>query len=158
MSVAYASQTLTSTGTIPTANDTVTVGGKVYTYKASVTTVDGEVDLGANAAEALANLKAAINLGAGAGSLYGSGTVVNPDVVADTLTATTLVVRAKVPGTVGNFIAATEASTQLSWGAAVLAGGTGSIKDDIEALILAHQMPAALEQQLRDLTDPLSAE
>jgi hypothetical protein len=110
MSVAYASQTLTSTGTIPTANDTVTVGGKVYTYKASVTTVDGEVDLGANAAEALANLKAAINLGAGAGSLYGSGTVVNPDVVADTLTATTLVVRAKVPGTVGNFIAATEAS------------------------------------------------
>lgn len=118
--------TLTSDATIPTADDTVTIDGVVYTFKAAPTTVAGEVKLGASAAEALANLKAAINLDAGAGTLYGSLTVVHPTVRATTLTATTLKVVAKTGGTAGNALATTEGSTHLSWGGVTLAGGAAA--------------------------------
>lgn len=135
-SLARAVGTLTSDGTIPTANDTVTVGGVTYTFKASVTTTANEVDLGANAAEALANLKAAINADpAGSGTLYGSATVENPLVEATTLTSTTLVVQSKVTGAIGNLIPSTETSTHLSWGAATLASGSGNLPAAIENIL-----------------------
>jgi len=56
-------------GSVPTADDTVTIEGVVFTYKASPAAA-GEVDIGGTAAVSLDNLIAAINGGAGAGSAY----------------------------------------------------------------------------------------
>lgn len=125
--------TLTSTGTNVSANDTVTVGGVVYTFKASVTTTANEVLIGADAAASLANLKSAINLDGTA--VYGSATVENPHVTATTLTSTTLKVEAKVAGTIGNLIASTESAATLSWGGAVLASGAGFLPQAIEDIL-----------------------
>jgi flagellar hook-basal body protein len=55
-----ATGTITSTGVNVTAADTVTVNGKVYTFVA-VPAVEGDVDIGATAAETLDNLMHAIN-------------------------------------------------------------------------------------------------
>jgi hypothetical protein len=157
MSVVYASQTLTVTGQ-PSNTNTVVIGGKTYTYQTTLTDSDGNVKIGADAEESLENLKAAINLEAGAGTLYADSMTAHDHVVCSAQNATTLTVKSLVPGKIGNLIATTETHALGSWGAAVLASGDGSIKADIEDLIAAHQMPAALEQALRDLTDPLSAE
>lgn len=146
---AYAIGTLTSDATNITADDTVTIGLVVYTFKASVTTTANEVKVGADAAASLANLKAAIN--ASDATVHGSLTVANPHVVATTLTATTLKVVAKVPGVIGNVIGTTEASTHLSWGGTVLAGGTGSIYTAISQILSTEQVNSAVEQILRSL-------
>ena len=57
----YATQTLTASGVF-TNTQTVVVGGKTYTTQTTLTDVDGNVLIGANAEATLANLKAAINL------------------------------------------------------------------------------------------------
>lgn len=59
---------MTSTKNIA-ADDTVIVGSQTFTFKASPSAA-GEVDVGTDEATSLANLAAAINKGAGAGSAY----------------------------------------------------------------------------------------
>lgn len=118
--------TLISDGTAPSNNDTVTIGTHVYTYKTVLTGVADEVLIGANAAAALTNLKAAINGAAGAGATYGTGTVAHTQVQATTLTATTLLIVALTAGTAGNAIASTETSSHLSFGSATLLGGASN--------------------------------
>lgn len=146
---AYAIGTLTSTGVNVSADDTVTIGLVVYTFKASVTTTANEVKVGADAAASLANLKAAIN--ASNATVHGSLTVANPHVVATTLTETTLKVVAKVPGVIGNVIGTTEDADTLSWGGTVLASGTGSIYTAIGQILATEQVNSAVEQILRSL-------
>jgi len=65
----------------PNEGDTVTVGATTYTF---TTTVDAanEVLIGATASDTLDNLIAAVNAGAGAGTLYGAGTVANASATA----------------------------------------------------------------------------
>ena len=121
--ITAASGTLTSDATNVSADDTVTIGEVVYTFKASVTTTANEVKVGASASVSLDNLKAAINGAAGGGTTYGSETVAHPLVTATDKTATTLKVVAKTSGVGGNSIASTEESTHLSWGGATLSGG-----------------------------------
>lgn len=70
----YISENLTGEAVLglatqPTANDTVTINGLVYTFVASPA-VEGDVDLGADVDATRANLAAAINGGAGAGTAY----------------------------------------------------------------------------------------
>jgi hypothetical protein len=160
--IAYAFGTLTSDATIPTAADTVTIAGKVYTFRAhnTVTTVDGDVDLGTTAAEALTNLKAAINAGSGAGTLYGSLTPANEHVVATTLTATTLKVVCKVPGKIGNFVTTTEASSHLAWGGTVLASGAGLMSTAINDIItkLGPRMNSEILQALKSIDADAAAD
>lgn len=55
--------------TNPTDGDTVTISGVTFTFKASPTTA-GHVDIGSDAAESRANLKKAVEGGAGAGTTY----------------------------------------------------------------------------------------
>lgn len=117
-----ATQTLTSDTVNVSENDTVTIGGYVYTFKA-IPNTPFSVDIGADAATSLDNLKAAINDSGTAGTTYGTGTYAHPHVTATTNTNTTQVVEARLAGTAGNAIATTEASTHLSWGAATLASG-----------------------------------
>ncbi len=70
----YISNNLTYTaslafGTNPTANDTVTIAGVTFKFVASPAAA-GDIDIGADAAGSLANLVAAINGAAGAGTAY----------------------------------------------------------------------------------------
>lgn len=118
-----ATGTLTSDATAPADGDTVTIGGTVYTFKTALTPAAYEVLIGGSAANALSNLKKAVNVTGVAGANYAAGTRRHPTVAAGALTSTTLVVTAYVPGTAGNAIATTEASSHLSWGAATLATG-----------------------------------
>lgn len=121
-----ATGTLTSTGTAPANDDTVTIGAKTYTYKTELTdpAEANEILIGASAAASLDNLKSAVNATAGAGTTYGTGTTINATVAATTNTDTTQVFEAKTAGTGGNALATTETSSQLSFGAATLTGGT----------------------------------
>lgn len=121
---ATASGTLTATGQ-PAAAGTVTVGTVTYTFVSALTDPDvaNEVLIGANFAATLANLAAAINGSAGAGTTYGVGTVANAGATA-TSDATTVVLRATaLLQAAGNTVATTEAATNMSFGAATLTGG-----------------------------------
>jgi hypothetical protein len=64
---------LTYSGNV-TANDTLTVGGVVFTIVASPAAA-GDVDLGADAATTIVNLAAAINAASGQGATSGAGTL-----------------------------------------------------------------------------------
>lgn len=121
---AKATTTLTSSGVNVTAADTVTIGNKTYTFRASVTTTANEVKIGADAATTLANLKAAINGAAGSGTTYGSLTTAHTQVDAGTITATTLVLTAKLGGTTANAYASTKSAVTLSFPGATFNSGT----------------------------------
>jgi len=113
---------LTLTGQ-PLDTETVTIGTTVYTFQTSLTDVDGNVLIGASASDSLDNLIAAINLGAGAGTLYATATTANTDVTAAAGAGDTMDVTAIAGGTVGNAIDSTETLTNGSWGAVVLENG-----------------------------------
>lgn len=117
-----ATGTLTSSGNF-TDTQTVTIDGKVYTFQTTLTNVNGNVLIGADRTASHANLKAAINLEAGAGTTYAAAMTLHPTVTATSATATTTVVAAKATGTPGNSLATTETQTNAAWGGATLAGG-----------------------------------
>jgi hypothetical protein len=103
------------------ADETVTIGTTVYTWKAAPSAAN-EIDIGTDDDESCANLAAAINGGAGEGTAYGTGTVAHADVVAYPGTNIVDLV-AKEGGAAGNDIATTETMTQGSFAAATLVGG-----------------------------------
>lgn len=110
-----ASILLTSTGTAPTDGTEVALGTETYVFKTALSVgpaVPFEVLIGAtgDASAALTNLKSAVNADAGEGTTYGTGTTENADITATTLAATTLLFVAKVVGTAGNALTATETS------------------------------------------------
>ncbi len=65
--------------TQPTAAQTFVVSGFTYTFVASIGTTPGNVLIGASAAATRANLVAALNQGAGAGTTYVAWTDASPD-------------------------------------------------------------------------------
>jgi len=115
--------TLTATANFANT-ETVTTGSKTYTFQTALTDVDGNVLIGATASDSLDNLIAAINLGAGAGSLYAASTTANTFVGAAAGAGDTLDATALVAGAAGNSIATTETATNASWGNATLTGGS----------------------------------
>jgi hypothetical protein len=109
--------------TTPTDGDTVTIGGQVYRWKTTIAAIN-DVLIGGSATNALANLKLAINAGAGAGTNYYTGTLINQYVAGTTATATTLLVTALELGTTGNAVATTASdSANATWASATLTGG-----------------------------------
>lgn len=120
-----ASGALTTTGNFADG-ETVTIGGKVYTFQAALTDVDGHVKVGATAALSLTNLRNAINRNnvGTPGTDFATSTTANTKVTA-TATSTVLTVTAIVYGTPGNSIATIATVSNASWGAATLTGGTG---------------------------------
>lgn len=123
---ATATGTLTGTGVNVSNSDTVTIGTRVYTFQTVLTNVDGNVKIGATAALSLTNLFRAINASGGVpGTDYALATTAHPRVTATNPTGTTVVLTAKASGAVGNSVVTTETSTQLSFGAGTLTGGTG---------------------------------
>lgn len=119
-----------------TANDTVTIGSRVYTLVAADPEED-EVLIGGSAAATALNLLAAINGGAGAGTAYGTDTVPHQDVSARSNASAVIGLVAHEAGTGGNAIATTESGTGASFGASTLTGGlnTGGVK---ARFVLAH--------------------
>jgi hypothetical protein len=112
-------------------NDTISIAGIWYkwtTGSVNAGTPAGTnanpwlVDDGANLAEALANMLAAINEGGTAGTTYSTALTANPAVSATASTGTTLSVRAINAGIIGN-VAVTETGANTSWGGAALTGG-----------------------------------
>jgi hypothetical protein len=111
--------------------DQITTGSKTYTYETALTNVDGNVLIGASASDSLDNLIAAINLGAGSGSLYAAATTANGFIsgaagAGDTMDATAL-----IQGTQGNTIVTTDPTDGggvITWtSGATLTGGTGDL-------------------------------
>jgi hypothetical protein len=119
---------LTLTG-LPLDTETVVISTsppstKTYTFQTTLTDSDGNVKIGADADESIANLVAAITLGAGAGTKYAASMTLHPSVTAAEGAGDTMDVTAKVKGASGNAIATTETLTNGSFGAATLEGGT----------------------------------
>lgn len=133
---AFATGTLTATGNFSNG-DTVTTGTKTYTFQTVLTNVDGNVLIGATASDSLDNLIAAINLGAGAGTVYAAATTANGFVSAAAGAGDTMDVTALLGGTQGNLIATTETSGTASWGGATLSGGAGDV-----AILTLGQLPS----------------
>lgn len=139
-----ASGTITFSSTGPVTTETVTIGTRVYTLKSALSTgpaVANEVLISATPSVMAANLAAAINAGAGAGTLYSTGTLVHADVAASPSAGVVTIV-ARDPGDEGNSIALTETGTNTAASAATLTGGS----DDPDALpfgILAHPVVLA---------------
>ncbi len=115
----------------PTAGDTVTVGGSVYTFVAAAginaDTTANDVAVGTDLASSLKNLSDAIN-GIGADNEYASTTNINANVSATALTGTSLTIQSKVSGVPGNSaISVTQTTAGTGLGvvnaAATLAGG-----------------------------------
>ena len=108
----------------PAANDTVTVGGTTYTFKAALTGAN-QILIDTTLQLTLQNLYNAINLGPGIGTKYGTGTLVNANVSASQLPAGQMMVTALTAGTAGNAITSTVSLTHGgNWTGATLSGGT----------------------------------
>jgi hypothetical protein len=105
------------------ADDTVTIGGVVYTFVASLAAAY-DVLVGALDTDSLDNLIAAINGDAGEGSTYGTGTVAHPSVTALAGTGDTMDITAIAAGSAGNGIATTAVLTSGDWDNPSTLGGT----------------------------------
>ena len=114
-----ATQPLTLTG-IGIAAETMTIGTRVYTFRATVGATADEILVEATAAAQATTIRNAINVNGLGG--YGSATTQNTQVWASSA-AGVVTVTAFIGGTVGNAIATTETLTNGSWGAATLTGG-----------------------------------
>lgn len=146
-----ATQTLTSSGVFQNT-ETVTIGTTVYTFMTALSTgpaVAYEVLIGASAAASLDNLKSAVNLTAGIGTTYSTGTAIHPTVTATTNTDTTQLFEAKTLGAAANAIATTETTANNAFGAATMTGGEDinqvlSTADEVKTAVEADTAAAAL--------------
>jgi hypothetical protein len=110
--------------------ETITIGGKVYTFEASLTNVNGHVKVGTTTAESISNLIAAINLGSGKGTAYATATTLHPTVRAEVGPISfSVAVEAKQVGAAGNAITTTETMLNGSWvnGATLVDGSDGNL-------------------------------
>jgi hypothetical protein len=105
--------------------DTVTIDTDTFTFKTTLTPTAGEILIGATANDSLSNLAAAINGGAGAGTLYASGTTTTGNYTAENATPAVnqMTATAVLGGTGGNSIATTETGSNMSWGGSTMSGG-----------------------------------
>jgi hypothetical protein len=102
--------------------ETVTIGSTVYRY-VTVLAQAYDVLLGGTASQTIQNHIAAVNADAGAGTVYGNGTLQHPDVAAASAPGK-MNVTARVAGPAGNAIVTISTSVNATWGAATLQGGT----------------------------------
>lgn len=101
-----------------------TIGGKIYTMQTVLTNVDGHILISpVNFQGTVANILAALTLGAGAGITYAAATTAHPtvDFFANGVDKIDLI--AKVGGAAGNLIGTTEGLTNAFFGGTTLADG-----------------------------------
>ena len=127
---------LTFSGT-GTAADTVTIGGREYTLVDTLTGAD-DILIGASATETGDNLAAALNGGAGEGTVYGTGTEQNADVSAVAAVGV-VTVTARQIGAEGNDITTAESGTGASWAGAATTLSGGLDRGGVQAVgVMAH--------------------
>lgn len=123
------------------APETVTVNDVTYSVVDVLSETNGaaaipnQVLFGANSAEALDNLKLAVNGGATEGTNYSTGTAQPDDVVATTNGDTSQVFEAQTLGTSGNSYPATETITNGSFGVGVTTFTGGSESENFDDFI-----------------------
>ena len=122
---------------VTTGAATVTIGSITYTVVDELSEAYGadaiayQVKKGANEAAMLDNLKLAINGGSGEGTLYSTGTVAHPYVIATTNSDTVQKIVARSVGNaaataVVNALATTETMANTAWADTTFGGGTGN--------------------------------
>ena len=118
-----ATGTVTFSVAVASAAETVTIGGRVYTFRAAVDEIADEVLAGSTFTESAENLVAAINAtAAGSGTTFGSLTTQNTDVRA-TLSGAVITLHALDAGDEGNGIALAKSGTNIAVSGATLSGG-----------------------------------
>lgn len=144
----------TASGSIDNAQ-TVTIGSKVYTFQATLTDVDGNVKLGADDAESYANLAAAIELGAGAGTAYAASMTRHPSVEVLSVGATPDIT-VGAPGEGANQISLAETGTgTIAWGGATLSGGAGNVAFWSQRLAALNQLNSEVYDEVAELSPNL---
>lgn len=108
-------------GANPSNNDAVTIANKNYKFVSALSTAN-DVLIGTNVAATIANLVAAINGAAGAGTTYGTGTTAN-DYVSAAAGSGKVSLTAKIAGASGNAIALSGTFTSGSNTVVPFAGG-----------------------------------
>jgi uncharacterized phage protein (TIGR02218 family) len=104
------------------AGETVTIGTKTYTWRVSVSTIANEVKIGNTGADSIKNLVAAVNAGAGSGTVYGSLTTANADATGSA-NGGRATFTAIVSGAAGNGIVSTTTMTRASFNGATFQSG-----------------------------------
>jgi len=108
---------LTLTG-VGNGDETIVIGDRTYTMK-SVLVGANDIKIGSTSAESAKNIVAAINAATGAGTKYGTGTLVHDDVYA-VLSGSTVIVYMRNPFAAG--LSVSETSTAMSWSVSTMAG------------------------------------
>lgn len=131
---AFASGTLTFSTAVPTAGETVTINGKVITFRAAADPALNEVTIGASLTLTAAALVAFVNKH-------------RNDFGGPQITATNAagVVTLKSPGVAGNAVTLTEAGANIAASGATLAGGTDSDAEAGGARVPYGILPHALD-------------
>ena len=111
-----------------TTGSTVTIGGRVYTFRSTLSsgpTVADEIKIGSTVRETLNNFAAALLHTNGEGVKYSTGTTKSATVaVPPEMTSTSIKVKAiTFDAATGNAITTTETDPNGSWGGATLSGG-----------------------------------
>jgi hypothetical protein len=109
-------------GAVPANNDTVTLDGRVYTYKTTLTGAANEILIGADVTASATNLRSALNGQTGAGSLYGTGTAVHASLRGSNAVGV-LTVFPLAAGADDNTKAVAKSGTNPSLSGATLTGG-----------------------------------
>lgn len=112
-----ANSTLSIPGGLPAPGATLTIAGRVYTWRAASTSSASEIVIGSTVADTIYNLNYALNAPA-----FGTA---NADVLATGLGATTLIIQARVAGTASNGLTVSSSAFQVI--CSNLAGGVNAI-------------------------------
>lgn len=98
----------------PLNTEQVVLGAETYTFVTVLSTAF-DVLIGATAQDSLDNLVAAVNLGAGIGGVYGSGTTLNMEATMAAFASLQALATARTPGAGGNSIVVTETLVAGFW-------------------------------------------
>ena len=141
-----------------TDTETIVVGGKTYTFDATVDTDDGDVHVAADAEGHCKNLVAAINVsdegenGVADGTDYAVAMTRNPCVYAEFDGVDIVTLRALVPGSIGNVIPVTAGTSGVTVDNATLENGEGNIAGFVEGLLDLNQINSEVQSALKILT------
>ncbi len=114
---------LTISATTSANTQTATIGATTYTFNTSLTNTANHVLIGVGVGPMGDNLAAAINAGAGSGTLYGAGTVANASVTASSNGAGVVTLTAITPGATANSVVTTETLSNSAFADTTLTGG-----------------------------------
>ena len=147
-----ATATVSATG-LPSNGETINVAGQTYTFKTTLAAAN-DVLIGGTMSATIANLAAAINGTAGAGTTYGTGTVANTSASA-VAAGTVLNLTAKTAGTAGNSLALSSTSSVLSlvaWaGGAAATTTTTTMPNDLLTASDAQATLTAINQAIQNV-------